>query len=300
MRSLARARSSSRRAPPNAASKLWAAIASSSVTVCSRLRERRPAPRRRGRCRSSPAREATISRSPSSLTRRSRNSSTSGKLWPVSTCMTGNGNAPGRNAFSASRSSTIESLPPENSSTGRSSSAATSRMMWTASASSARSWDEAGPSCGSTRHAGPRSSRSARPTPRAAVRLAAHRRLGDARRRRHADVLEHAAIAALRIRGEVLVDDPSGSIPRSANQSRPGARRRASQPALRCAIAPRGVDGLAAGVAVLGAPLAGLDRAPQRDRLRELVAPLDVHAAQRPETAPASASPARREEVARV
>ena len=34
--------------------------------------------------------------------------------------MTGNGNLPGRNAFSASRSSTIESLPPEKSSTGRS------------------------------------------------------------------------------------------------------------------------------------------------------------------------------------
>ena len=32
---------------------------------------------------------------------------------------------------------TMESLPPENSSTGRSNSAATSRMMWMASASSA-------------------------------------------------------------------------------------------------------------------------------------------------------------------
>jgi hypothetical protein len=38
MRSLARARSSSRRAPPNAASKPCSAMASSSVTVCSRLR----------------------------------------------------------------------------------------------------------------------------------------------------------------------------------------------------------------------------------------------------------------------
>lgn len=35
---------------------------------------------------------------------------------------------------------TIESLPPENSSTGRSNSAATSRMMWIASASSERRW----------------------------------------------------------------------------------------------------------------------------------------------------------------
>ena len=65
---------------------------------------------------------------------------TSSKLWPVSTCITGNGRRPGRNAFSARCSITIESLPPENSSTGRSNSAATSRMMWIASASSERRW----------------------------------------------------------------------------------------------------------------------------------------------------------------
>ena len=41
MRSLARARSSSRRAPPKAASKPCSAIASSSVVVCRRLREAR-------------------------------------------------------------------------------------------------------------------------------------------------------------------------------------------------------------------------------------------------------------------
>ncbi len=35
---------------------------------------------------------------------------------------------------------TMESLPPENSSTGRSNSAATSRMMWIASASNERRW----------------------------------------------------------------------------------------------------------------------------------------------------------------
>ncbi len=81
--------------------------------------------------------DATISRTPSSATRRSRNSSTSGKLWPVSTCMTGKGSRAGQNAFSASRSMTTESLPPENSSTGRSNSATTSRMMWTDCASSA-------------------------------------------------------------------------------------------------------------------------------------------------------------------
>ncbi len=55
-------------------------------------------------------------------------------------CMTGKGNRAGRNAFSARRSSTMESLPPEKSSTGRSNSAATSRMMKTDSASSASRW----------------------------------------------------------------------------------------------------------------------------------------------------------------
>ncbi len=55
--------------------------------------------------------------------------------------MIGNGNFPGRNAFSASRSSTIESLPPLNSSTGRSNSAATSRKMWIDSASRVSRWE---------------------------------------------------------------------------------------------------------------------------------------------------------------
>ena len=53
--------------------------------------------------------------------------------------MTGNGIGAGQNAFSASRNITIESLPPENSSTGRANSAATSRMTKTLSASSASS-----------------------------------------------------------------------------------------------------------------------------------------------------------------
>ena len=70
---------------------------------------------------------------------------TSGKLWPVSTCMSGNGKRAGRKAFSARRSSTIESLPPLKSRTGRSSSAATSRMTWMASAS--RIWRSAARRC---------------------------------------------------------------------------------------------------------------------------------------------------------
>src|SRR5574340_810475 len=66
---------------------------------------------------------------------------TSGKLCPVSTCMTGNGILHGQNAFSAMRRRTRESLPPENSSTGRSNSAATSRKTWMDSASSDLSWE---------------------------------------------------------------------------------------------------------------------------------------------------------------
>ena len=57
MRSLARALSSSRRPPPNAASKPCSAIASSSVTLCSRLRlARGPSSSTTRRCRSTPAR----------------------------------------------------------------------------------------------------------------------------------------------------------------------------------------------------------------------------------------------------
>ena len=99
-----------------------------------------PAPRARGPCRSSPGRRPRRGARRAPSTRRSRNSRTSGKLWPVSTCMTGKGNLAGQNAFSARRSITIESLPPENSSTGRSNSAATSRMMWIDSASRASRW----------------------------------------------------------------------------------------------------------------------------------------------------------------
>ena len=50
------------------------------------------------------------------------------------------GQPAGAKAFSARCSITAESLPPENSRTGRSNSAATSRMMWTASASSISRW----------------------------------------------------------------------------------------------------------------------------------------------------------------
>lgn len=54
----------------------------------------------------------------------------------VSTCITGNGSLPGKNALRAVCSITAESLPMEYSITGLSNSAATSRMMWMLSASS--------------------------------------------------------------------------------------------------------------------------------------------------------------------
>src|SRR6476469_8776821 len=76
---------------------------------------------------------ATTSRRPWRSTTRSRNSMTSSKLCPVSTCSNGNGTGAGQNALTARCSSRVESLPPENRITGRSNSPATSRMMWTAS-----------------------------------------------------------------------------------------------------------------------------------------------------------------------
>ena len=140
-RSLARAFSSSRRAPPNSASKRYFSTASSSTGVWIRLRVP-SAGSRTSPLASASGTLATIRLSASSSTRRSRNSSTSAKLCPVSTCMTGNGIGAGQNAFSASRSMTIESLPPEKSSTGRSNSAPTSRMTKMLSASSASRWEK--------------------------------------------------------------------------------------------------------------------------------------------------------------
>ena len=94
-------------------------------------------PRRRGPCRSTPAPTRRRGATPSRSTAASRNSITSGKLCPVSTCITGNGSRAGQNAFLATCSITTLSLPPEKSSTGRSNSAATSRRRWIDSASSA-------------------------------------------------------------------------------------------------------------------------------------------------------------------
>src|SRR4051794_5138588 len=56
-------------------------------------------------------------------------------------CSRGNGSGPGKNAFCANRTMTLESLPIEYSITGRSNSATTSRRMWILSASRARKWE---------------------------------------------------------------------------------------------------------------------------------------------------------------
>lgn len=113
-------------------------MARSSVTVCIGLRDGMVSTARPASMSS--CTDATTNRTPDSATSSSRVAITSSKLWPVSTCITGNGSRPGRNALSARCSMTMESLPPENNSTGRSNSAATSRMMWIASASSERRW----------------------------------------------------------------------------------------------------------------------------------------------------------------
>ena len=89
IRSLARAFSSSRRAPPISASKRNSSMASSSVTDWCALRlssgrARRTVPRF---MESSTLR--TTSSAPSSFARRSRKAVTSGKLWPVSIISSG-------------------------------------------------------------------------------------------------------------------------------------------------------------------------------------------------------------------
>ena len=116
-----------------------------------------------------------------------------------------------------------------------------------------------------------------RPLLRAPVGLAAHRRVGDRDVGRLPDVLEHAAHGRVRVAREVLVGD---AVRLDAALGEPRVPRAVVllQPALEVGDRALVVDRLAAGgVAVLGAPLAGLDRAPERDRLAELVAAADVH-----------------------
>ena len=141
-RSLARARSSSRRAPPIAASKPC------SLDRVEQRRRLQPVARRAraGLLDDAALVDRLLHGGDDRAARRARRRGGRGTRSPRGSCgrcrraCSGNGNRAGRNAFSARRSRTIESLPPENSSTGRSSSAATSRMMWIASASSASRW----------------------------------------------------------------------------------------------------------------------------------------------------------------
>ena len=99
VRSFARALSSSRRAPPKAASKRCSASASRSVTLWSPFRDARdpeaPSP---GRARSCPRRALRVDAAPSEARCSSRKVMTSGKLCPVSTCITATGRGPGSNA----------------------------------------------------------------------------------------------------------------------------------------------------------------------------------------------------------
>src|SRR5947209_3625974 len=140
-RSFARERSSSRRAPPNAASKPYF------VTACLRLSVFITSvyaadPWVNGVMPISTPSVLTctsISR-PCSAAIRERNSYISRNFHVVSMCRNGNGGLPGWNAFSASRSITELSLPIEYSITGRSACATTSRMIWMLSASKRWRW----------------------------------------------------------------------------------------------------------------------------------------------------------------
>jgi hypothetical protein len=166
MRSLARAFSSSRRAPPMQASKPNSSMASSSVTDWCLLRDS-PS------CLSTTVPRASSSLRPSgrSAARRVRRRACRGRQRLPCSCgrcrcaAAGRGSLPGRKAFSARRSMQIESLPPEKRSTGLAHWPATSRMMWMASASSQSRWLRAvavGAAWRSRRHGRSRCAASAR------------------------------------------------------------------------------------------------------------------------------------------
>ncbi len=139
-RSLARAFSSSRRAPPMQASKPNSAMASSRVTDWCLLRDssgdaqhdRAAGHRIFDRAHDQPLAQfgrAAVAKGDDL-----------GKVVSGIDVQQREREAAGRNAFSARRSSTIESLPPENSRAGLAHWPATSRRMWMASASSQSRW----------------------------------------------------------------------------------------------------------------------------------------------------------------
>ena len=131
MRSLARALSSSRRAPPKhgveTVARRWRRAASRTAGGCGMRpsRDRRTRPASIDCCT-----DATTRRAPSSATRRvAERRAPRGSCGRCRRASRGTGSGRARNAFAARWSTTTESLPPENSTTGLRSSAATSRMM---------------------------------------------------------------------------------------------------------------------------------------------------------------------------
>ena len=141
MRSFARLFSSSRRAPPNAASKRpssSACLSDSVFITCVWSCE----PEAMGEMpRFTPSWLMwTIRSRPSLRAVSSRNAIISRNFQVVSTCSSGNGGFAGWKAFIATCSMTLESLPIEYSITGLRISATTSRMMWMDSASSRLRW----------------------------------------------------------------------------------------------------------------------------------------------------------------
>lgn len=144
-RSLARDFSSSRRAPPIAASKPpcsracfrpWVFM----MSVCT------AAPWLIGptSCATPSGLMCTRRSTPVSAARRSRKAIISRNFQRVSICSSGIGGRDGANALSSRCSSTELSLPTEYSITGARNSAATSRRMWMLSASSRSRWDSGG------------------------------------------------------------------------------------------------------------------------------------------------------------
>ena len=160
--------------------------------------------------------------------------------------------APGRNAFSARRSSTIESLPPLNSSTG----------PLELGGDLAHDVDRLGLERAQLRQAqavdavavtlGLRSGGSARSTPR--ERAADWRRIGAGRAASAGPTPVSAADRRRGSRGEVLVDDDAAARSRAGEPARPGAARRASSRSTRCPMRREGVDRLAPASRLLGAP----------------------------------------------
>src|SRR5690606_22546036 len=142
MRSLARDFSSSRRAPPMAASNrhlssacfsAWVFI-TSVCTVAPWLTGPMPCARPSGLVQ-------VRSSTPVSWARRSRNAIISRNFQVVSTCSSGTGGGAGWEAFTCRCSSTELALPTEYIITGLRNSAATSRRIWMLSASNRSRWD---------------------------------------------------------------------------------------------------------------------------------------------------------------